>query len=209
MRPAFWRFSGVPFWAPGVFGILLGPSEAFSWDARRQGSSCVSLVLFFFFPFCFAAILGGGYGRPLFGILSASFVASGARDPRTPSVQGLFVRGGGLLCAPSQALFTLHVLFPPQGFFFSRSNGGTNSKSCYEYSPEPSEGYSHETVRKLAATRDKTQENIDTLRKQLAEAEEEAQAEHLRIKNALSEPPPPELRLPKEALDNAAVGLTT
>ena len=51
VRPASWRFSGVPFWAPGVFGILLGLSEAFSWDARRQGSSCVALVLFFFSPF--------------------------------------------------------------------------------------------------------------------------------------------------------------
>ena len=51
VRPASWRFSGVPFWAPGVFGILLGPSEAFSWDARRQGFSCVALVLFFFSPF--------------------------------------------------------------------------------------------------------------------------------------------------------------
>ena len=38
VRPASLRFSGVPFWAPGVFGILLGLSEAFSWDARRQGS---------------------------------------------------------------------------------------------------------------------------------------------------------------------------
>ena len=51
VRPASWRFSGVPFWAPGVFGILLGLSEAFFWDARRQGSSCVALVLFFFSPF--------------------------------------------------------------------------------------------------------------------------------------------------------------
>ena len=29
VRPASWRFAGVPFWAPGGFGILLGPSEAF------------------------------------------------------------------------------------------------------------------------------------------------------------------------------------
>ena len=55
--PLLGVFLGVPFWAPHVFWILLGPSEALSWDARRQGSSCVSLVLFFFFPFCFAATL--------------------------------------------------------------------------------------------------------------------------------------------------------
>ena len=55
VRPASWRFSGVPFWAPGVFGILRGPSEALSWDARRQGFSCSSSALFSFSPFCFAA----------------------------------------------------------------------------------------------------------------------------------------------------------
>ena len=54
---------------------------------------------------------------PFRGILSAYFVACGARYPRTPGVQGLFVWGGGLLRAPSQALFTLHV-FPAPGFFF-------------------------------------------------------------------------------------------
>ena len=49
-------FLGVPFWAPRVFGILLGPSEAFSWDARRQGFSVLLLpcVLFPLFV-CFAA----------------------------------------------------------------------------------------------------------------------------------------------------------
>ena len=59
----------------------------------------------------------GGNGRPFFGILSASFVASGARDPRTHGVQGLSVWGGGLLRAPSQALFTLHVFSRPRFFF--------------------------------------------------------------------------------------------
>ena len=64
-RPASWRFSGVPFWAPGGFGILLElmglelvrsplPSP-FSWDARRQGFfvlflPCFSFPLFVLFP---------------------------------------------------------------------------------------------------------------------------------------------------------------
>ena len=63
--------------------------------------------------------LGGGVlAALLLGILSASFVASGARDPRTHGVQGLFVRGGGLLRAPSQALFTLHGFSRPRSLFF-------------------------------------------------------------------------------------------
>ena len=42
----------------------------------------------------------------------------GHRDPRTPSVQGLFVwEGGGLFC-PLAGLFTLHVFVPAPGFFF-------------------------------------------------------------------------------------------
>ena len=67
VRPASWRFSGVPFWAPGGFGILLelmglelvrSPfPRPFSWDARRQGFSCASSALFFFSPFRFAATL--------------------------------------------------------------------------------------------------------------------------------------------------------
>ena len=40
----------------------------------------------------------------------------GHRDPRTHSVQGLFVRGGGLLRAPSQALF--HTARFSRPFFF-------------------------------------------------------------------------------------------
>ena len=64
---------------------------------------------------------------PFRGILSAYFVACGARDPRTHGVQGLFVWGGGLLRAPSQALFTLHV-FPAPGFFlFSSLAVGANA----------------------------------------------------------------------------------
>ena len=48
VRPASWRFFGVPFWTPRVFWILLGPSEAFSWDARRQGFSVLLLPCFLF-----------------------------------------------------------------------------------------------------------------------------------------------------------------
>ena len=67
VRPASRRFSGVPFWAPRGFGILLelmglelvrSPlPRPFSWDARRQGFSCASSALFSFSPFCFAATL--------------------------------------------------------------------------------------------------------------------------------------------------------
>ena len=56
--PLLGVFSGVPFWAPGGFGILLelmglelvrSPlPRPFSWDARRQGFSCSSSALFFF-----------------------------------------------------------------------------------------------------------------------------------------------------------------
>ena len=58
VRPASWRFFGVPFWAPCVFGILLElVLRPFFLDARRQGFSCASLALLFFFPllFCLAA----------------------------------------------------------------------------------------------------------------------------------------------------------
>ena len=41
----------------------------------------------------------------------------GHRDPRTQSVQGLFVREGGDFSAPSQALFHTHFLSRPRFFF--------------------------------------------------------------------------------------------
>ena len=76
VRPASWRFSGVPFWAPGGFGILLelmglelvrSPlPKPFSWDARRQGFSCSFSALFSFSPFRSAATLfleGRGWSR--------------------------------------------------------------------------------------------------------------------------------------------------
>ena len=56
--PLLGVFSGVPFWAPGGFGILLelmglelvrSPlPRPFSWDARRQGFSCFFLPCFSF-----------------------------------------------------------------------------------------------------------------------------------------------------------------
>ena len=69
--------------------------------------------------------MGGGSGRPLFGILSAYFVACGARDPRTPSVQGSFLLGRGRFCCPltgpfHTAFFTRPVFFfSAPGFFFA------------------------------------------------------------------------------------------
>ena len=48
---SFWRFVGVPFWAPGVFGFSRDFSEAFFSDARRQGCFSASCVLFCFSPF--------------------------------------------------------------------------------------------------------------------------------------------------------------
>ena len=58
VRPASWRFFGVPFWTPRVFGILLGPSEAFFLGREAARVFCASLALFFFFPvsLCFAAV---------------------------------------------------------------------------------------------------------------------------------------------------------
>ena len=56
---------------------------------------------------------------PFLGFCRHLLFASGARDPRTHGVQGLSVWGGGLLRAPSQALFHTHFGFsPPQVFFF-------------------------------------------------------------------------------------------
>ena len=62
VRPASWRFFGVPFWAPRVFGILLEhtglelarPFRGPFLDARRQGCFLASCLWFLFFPFCFA-----------------------------------------------------------------------------------------------------------------------------------------------------------
>ena len=149
VRPASWRFSGVPFWAPGVLGFSLDFLRPFL--GTRGGKGLRVLLLFCFsFPllFCghtFSRLTGGGLtnpavvspaprpsegqgerpflgggilAAPLLGILSAFFVASGARDPRTHGVQGLFVRRGGLLRAPSQALFTLHGFSRPRSLFF-------------------------------------------------------------------------------------------
>ena len=59
--PFFWRFVGVPFWAPRVCAIsdsfgtlgdlrLLAPSEALFLDARRQGFSGRFFLLFLFSP---------------------------------------------------------------------------------------------------------------------------------------------------------------
>ena len=61
VRPASWRFFGVPFWAPRVFGILLEhtglelarPFRGPFLDARRQGCFLASCPWFLFFPFCF------------------------------------------------------------------------------------------------------------------------------------------------------------
>ena len=60
VRPASWRFFGVPFWAPRVFGISPGlelarPFRGPFLDARRQGCFLASCPWFLFFPFCFAA----------------------------------------------------------------------------------------------------------------------------------------------------------
>ena len=51
--PLLGGFLGVPFWAPCVFGILLGPSEAFSLGREAARVFGASLALCFFFPFCF------------------------------------------------------------------------------------------------------------------------------------------------------------
>ena len=78
-------------------------------------------------------------------------LAEGHRDPRTHSVQGLFVREGAFLSAPS-GLFSHTLLFFPPFFFGLRgplrwiacwhcctANGMTNSESCSENPPNISE----------------------------------------------------------------------
>ena len=62
-------------------------------------------------------LCAGAMDAPFRGILSAYFVACGARYPRTPGVQGL-LSGMGAFCAPTQALFHTHLLFFPAPFFF-------------------------------------------------------------------------------------------
>ena len=53
VRPASWRFFGVPFWAPRVFGILLEPSEALFLGTRGgRGVSCLLVLVCCFFLFC-------------------------------------------------------------------------------------------------------------------------------------------------------------
>ena len=50
----FWRFVGVPFWAPGVFGILsVLVLRPFFLDARRHGFSGRSLFCRFLVPLFF------------------------------------------------------------------------------------------------------------------------------------------------------------
>ena len=53
---------------------------------------------------------------PFCGILTASFVACGARGPRTHGVQGLSVWGGAF-CVPPHRPFSHCTFFPPQVFF--------------------------------------------------------------------------------------------
>ena len=79
----------------------------------------------------------------------------GHRDPRTPRVQGRFSGKGAFFSAPSQALFHTARFVPAPGeyFFTFLANGGTNSKSCYEYSPELSEGCRELSVSPRAAAR--------------------------------------------------------
>ena len=50
VRPASWRFAGVPFWAPGGFGILLGPSEAFFLGREAAGVFVCFFCLVLLFP---------------------------------------------------------------------------------------------------------------------------------------------------------------
>ena len=46
----FWRFFGVPFWAPGVFGILLGLSDPCFRTRGGTGVRVVSCLCRFWFP---------------------------------------------------------------------------------------------------------------------------------------------------------------
>ena len=62
--------------------------------------------------------MGGGYGRPLFGDFVGIFLsAGGSQGPSDAPRPGPFVWEGGLLRAPSQALFT-RTLFCSLPFFF-------------------------------------------------------------------------------------------
>ena len=94
--PLLGVFPGCHSGPRAVLGFSLDLLRPFSWDARRQGSSCVSFVLFFFFPFCFAAT----------PFLERSGVASLTRrvvlpTPRRSDSQGTaHFWAGALLAAP-------------------------------------------------------------------------------------------------------------
>ena len=67
--PLLGVFPGCHSGPRAILGFSLDLLRPFSWDARRQGSSCVSLVLFFFFPFfvcghTFSRKTGGGLTNP-------------------------------------------------------------------------------------------------------------------------------------------------
>ena len=69
-------------------------------------------------------VLGGGYAwKPPFWDFVGIFGCQWGQGPTDAQRPGPFVRGGGLLRAPSQALFTLHVLSRPRFFFFCSALG--------------------------------------------------------------------------------------
>ena len=72
VRPASWRFLGVPFWAPRVFWDSPGTSEALFLDARRQGCFLVVSFFCFVFPFCCVLRL---FSHQLEGADPSSYVA--------------------------------------------------------------------------------------------------------------------------------------
>ena len=59
---------------------------------------------------------GGGLVPSCFWIWLPFCLAEGHRDPRTHSVQGLFVREGGVFVCPLRPFFT-RTFFPAPGFF--------------------------------------------------------------------------------------------
>ena len=88
-------FSGCHSGPRAFLGFSRDFSEAFFLDARRQGFSCASLVLFFFLPFCFAATLfleGPGVVSLTWRVVLPT--------PRRSDSQGTAQFWAGLLAAP-------------------------------------------------------------------------------------------------------------
>ena len=131
VRPASWRFAGVPFWAPGVFGILLGPSEAFFLGreaathtfSRMTGGGLTNPAVVSPAPRPSEGqgepIFGRGHlGRPLFGDFVGIFCCLWGQGPTDALRPGPFCMGRGPFVCPLTGPFHTARFSRPRFFFF-------------------------------------------------------------------------------------------